>query len=572
MHADRLFILFSVAVLTASVSAQTPKLPDEPVQGGETLLAGRLPWGATALATGEILAPDEDKTLTVLDDHAQVLTKWTAPDRFSAAVTAAPAGVRTLAAAPLLSGRVVVLVWDAKTRVLVPSYVASRQAEAVATAWLASVTLVAAWKDGHVEAWQDGTRRWSAAAGFEVRYVLADNASGVYVFGPGHAALLDFSGTVAGTWPLSGTPRGVLQTLGGTVVCWTDTGLWALGEQNFVRLDPSVSILGAAIDGQGKLIVTEPDRIRRMGFDGQVLSRLLLPRRATTPAVVDDRGRLLIGTGSGLEEWTYDGRLIGVLSDSPPSPVLVTENGLGAWGTADWKVHVWSGFRWPEFGWPQEGGNSGRSYAALRSAGLPARVSRWTEEPAFTYLYMLASSGKEADQREVLDRIEAAAEQDSPLWHASWLNLVLLKVARSGLTDLVLSQRRIVNSWPQSRYRAFLLLARTAGPEDRDELVDLVHKEYDPAVLGAAIQAMTRWGWDGDGKLMRMLGETLSRMSGEAPLAETVLDAARSLWQRNGRSADPTLVPLVQSVFEGPYPTGVKLKAQKFFQDLLSAP
>jgi hypothetical protein len=571
LYADRLSVLLSALVLTAAASAQTPPLPDEPVEGGEVLLAGRLPWGATALPTGEILAPDEDKTLTVLDAHARVLARWNAPDRFSAAVSVSP-GAPALTAAPLLSGRVVVLAWDAQTRVLAPSYVPSRRSEAVATAWTASRTLVAAWKDGQVEAWQDGSRRWSTAAGFEARFLLADNATGVYVFGPGQAALLDFQGAPAGRWPLSGAPRGVLQTLGGTVVCWTDTGLWALGDRSFVRLDPSVSILGVAVDGQGKLIVTEPDRVRRLGFDGAVLSLIPLPRRAVTPAVIDDRGRLLIGTVAGLEEWTYDGRLIARFGDAGPSPVLITEDGLGAWGTADWKVHVWSGFRWPEFGWPQEGGGSGRAYAALRSAGLPTRVSRWTEDPAFTYLYLLASTGKEADQREVLDRIETAAAQDKPLWHASWLNLILLKVARSGLSDLMQSQGRVVNNWPTLRYRAFSLLARTAGPEDRDELIDLVHKEYDPAVLGAAVQAMTRWGWDGDGKLMRMLDETLSRTSGEAPLAETILDAARSLWQKNGRSADPTLVPLVQSVFQGAYPTGVKLKAQKFFQDLLSAP
>jgi hypothetical protein len=547
-------------------------LPDEPVQGGEVLLAGRLPWGPTALSTGEILAPDEDKTLTVLDAQAKVLAKWTAPDRFSAPVTAAPAGASVLAAAPLLSGRIVVLAWDGKTLVLAPSYVPSRQAEAVATAWTGSGSLVAAWKDGQIELWQGGSRRWGAAVGFETRFVLADNAAGVWVFGPGHAALLDFSGKPVSAWTLSGTPRGVLQTLGGIVVCWTDTGLWARGDGDFIKLDASTSVLGAVVDGQGKLVVTEPDRVRRMGFDAEVLSRILLPRRAVTPAVVDDRGRLLIGTASGLEEWTYDGRLIALLSNSPPSPVLLTETGAGAWGTDDWKVHVWSGFRWPEFGWPIEGGSSGRSYAAQRSVGMPARVSRWTEDPAFTYLYLLASTGKEADQREVLDRIDAAAASDSPLWHASWLNLILLKVARSGLTDLQMTQRRIVNSWPPLRYRAFSLLARTAGPEDRDELISLVHKEYDPAVLAAAVQAMTRWGWDGDGKLMRMLDETLSRMKGEAALAGTILDAARSLWLKNGRSADPVLVPLVQSVFEGPYPTDVKLKAQKFFQDLLAAP
>jgi hypothetical protein len=535
------------------------------------LLAGRLAWGPTALSTGEILAPSEDKTITVLDAQAKILASWKAPDRFAASVTAGPAGPHPLAAAPLLSGQVVVLAWDAKTRVLAPSYVPARPSEATATAWMASGALVAGWKDGQVESWQNGTRLWSAPTGAEVRFLLVDNAAGVYGFGPNHVTLIDFAGRIAAAWPLNGIPRGVLQTLGGTIICWTDTAVWRLEDKSFV-LVAQASALGVVLDGQGKLVVTEPNHVRRLGLDGSLVSQFSLPRLAVTPAVVDDRGRLLIGTSSGLEEWTYDGRLSALLADTPPSPALLTETGLGAWGTNDWKVHIWSGFRWPTYGWPQEGGNSERSYAARRPASVQARASRWTEEPAFTYLYLLVSSGKEADQREALDRIEAAASQGTALWQAPWLNIILLKIARSGLTDLQFTGRQMTNNWPELRTRAFRLLAATAGPEDRDELLNLVHKEYEPAVLTTAIPAMIESGWDGDGKLMKMLNETLKRMSDQPSLADTIIDAARTLWQQNGRSSDPTLMELVQSIFEGSYPTTVKLKAQKLFQEILTSP
>ena len=565
------FVLPAFLALAAALTGQPAPAPQEPTPGGEVLLAGRLAWGPTALPTGEILAPDEDKTMTVLDAQAKILARWRAPDRFAAPVTAAPAGPVLQIAAPLLSGQIVVLAWDAKTRVLAPSYVPSRRSEAAATAWMASGTLVAGWKDGQVEAWQNGTRRWSAATGAEVRFLLVDNAAGVYAFGPGKVSLIDPAGRTAVVWPLEGTPRGVLQTLGGTVVCWTDTAVYGLGDSGFVPL-ARTKALGVVLDSQGKLVITEAGRIERMGFDGRVLSQIVLPRAALTPAVLDDRGRLLIGTAAGLEEWTYDGRLSALLSESTPSPALLTENGLGAWGTSDWKVHVWSGFRWPAYGWPQEGGNSGRSYAARRPAGVQARASRWTEDPGFTYLNLLASSGKASDQSEALDRIEAASSQGSALWQAPWLNIILLKIARSGLTDLQFAGPRVTNNWPELRLRAFRLLALTAGPEDRDELLSLVHKEFDSGVLAAAIPALTRWGWDGDGRLMRMLQETLTRMSDQPALGGVVIDAARTLWQQNGRSSDPVLIDLVKAVFEGSYPTSVKLQAQKLFQDVLTSP
>lgn len=567
MSAKRLTLAILTWALIGPAAAQS--VPSkEPVQAGEALLAGRLPFGLTALSTGELLAPDEDKSITVLDAHARILASWRAPDRFAAPLSAAPAGPRTLVAAPLLSGQIVVLVWDPQTRVLAPSYIPARASEASAAVWTSSGTLLAGWKDGRVEAWKDGSRVWSASAGMEIRCLLVDNAAGVFAFGPGGAALFDFTGRPINRWTLDGTPAGALQSIGGTVVCWTEAGVWRLDASGFIGL-ASGPVLGAALDGQGGLIVTEPARVRRLRLDGTLLSQIVLPRLATSPAVIDDRGRFLIGTSAGLEEWTYDGRLLARLSGSQPSRVLLTESGIGAWGTADWKVHVWSGFQWPEYGWPQEGGDSLRSYAARRSAGVQERASRWTEAPAFTYLYLLASSSKEADQSEALDRIEAAAVKGDALWQAPWLDVVLLKIARSGLTDLSFLQGKVANSFPNQRLRAFRLLALTASPEDRDELLALVHKEYEPAVLTAAIRALTRSGWDGDGALMRMLDETLRR-SDDPALAETIVDAARTLWRRNGSSSDPVLVPLVQYVFQGAYPTSVKRKAQKFFQELLN--
>jgi hypothetical protein len=521
------------------------------------------------------LAPCEDKTLSVLDASAAVVARWSAQARFSAPVTAAPRGPLQLVAVPQASGRVDILTWDPQTRVLASEFAASHAAEALATAWSASGTLFAGWKDGHAEAWSGrGDSLWQTEVGFEVRFLLADDSLGVYLLGPGQVVLLDFRGREQGRWVLSGTPRGVLQTLGGDLYSWTETGLWKKGyDASAFTLFDGASLLGVTVDRQDRLVLTEPARMRRLSSEGALLSTAVLTQPAVTAASLDDRGRMLVGTASGLEVWTYDGRRLTVLDSAvPAAELLLTDAGLGVWSDADWNVHVWTGFRRPPYGWPQSGGGQGRAYSARRPASVAVRSANWTDDADFGYFSQLVATGEEAKQREVLERLEAKAAQGTLLETWPFANLILLKIGRSGLTDLLLDRNRVLNNWPGLRLRAFALLATTAGPEDRDELIGLLHREFDPAVAALGTQALVRSGWDGDGRLLRMLAELQGRMPAQAVVADAVIDAARSLWSANGQSTDPVLVPLVSRIYQGPYPRAVKLKAQKFFQDLMEAP
>jgi hypothetical protein len=547
------------------------------VEGGTLLVPGRLPWGASALPSGEILAPCEDQSLSVLDGKAQVLARWAAPARFSGPATVGPRSAYQLLAVPLVTGRVEVLVWDPKTRVLASSFAPDHGSEAVATAWGASGTLAAAWRDGRVELWSaQGTELWGADLGTEARSLLWDESLGVYAFGPGTVALWDFSGKETGRWTVGGTPRGVLQTMAGDLYCWTETGLWrkAFDAPAFTLFVPSPSLLGAVADRQDRLLLTEPGRLRRLAADGATLTDIALPRPARTAAVLDDRGRIVVGTEGGMEVWLYDGRFLGTLDPSPPaSPALLTDRGLGAWSASDWTIHVWAGFKWPPFGWPQEGGGPGRPSSARRPASVAVRAVNWGGDPDYNYFYQLAASGEESKQREVLDRFEAKATTGDLLAAWPFANLILLKVGQSGLTDLTLVDRtRVTNTWPGLRLRAYTLLAQTAGPEDRDELMGLLRREYDPVAAAQGARALAQSGWDGDGKLMRLLADLQNRMPDQAGVADAVVDAARSLWVANGRSTDPVLIPLVSAVFQGPFPRGIKQKAQRFFQDLMTAP
>lgn len=578
MSAFERALLLALVLVSGPVAGgsalETP--PEEPREQGTTLLAGRLPWGASALPTGEILAPCEDHRLSVLDQKGRVLAQWSAPGRFGATVSVAPRGPTQRMAVPLMGGRIEVLVWDSQTEVLAADFALTHSAEPAATAWGASGTLYAAWRDGRVEAWSPrGALLWAVDLALEVRCLLVDDALGLYAIGPGNAVLLGEHGRVAGRWPLEGSPRGVLQTMAGDLYVWTSEGLWEKGLQNeaFVRFDASSRLLGVVVDRQGELLLTEPTRLRRVSSAGLLQSVTVLPRPAITASVLDDRGRVLVGTESGMEIWTYDGRSLGVLdSTAPASAALLTGGGIAVWSDADWKVHLWSGFVGPPFGWSQEGGGPARSFDARRPASVASRATNWADDPDFGYLYQLAASEDEAKQREVLDRLEARDAQGTLLGTWPFANVLLLKVARSGLTDLQLDRNRIKNNWPALRLRAFALLARTAGPEDRDELIDLLGREFDPSVAAQGALAAARSGWDGDGKLLRLLYDLQRRMADQAVVADAVIDAARTLWSVNGRSSDPVLVPLVSSVYQGPFPRAIKQKAQTLFQALMEAP
>lgn len=564
------FLCFAAVGLTAA------DRPDEPRETGAILLPGRLPWGATALPDGEFLAPCEDQSVTVLDEVAQPLARWSASARIGGPVTAAPRGPVQKVAVPLATGRVDVLVWDPQTRVLTGLWAINHASDAPALGWDESGSLKAGWKDGTVEAWgSQGQRQWTVSVGFAVSHVLSDSGLGTYAFGPGQAVLLDLKGRETGRWSFTGTPRGILQTMGGDLLCWTEAGLWRQDPDAavFRLLDGPADLLGVAADRQDRLVTARPEGLQRLTADGRLLGEIRLPRKAVTGPVIDDRGRILIGTTAGLESWAYDGRFLGILDPVAPvaAPVLTSQGGA-AWGGSDWTVHVGLGYRLPPYGWAQEGGGPGRAYSARRPTTVALRSVNWSEDPDFGYFFLLASSGEEAKQREVLDRLAAETARGDLTAHRPWASLVLLKIARSGLTDLQVDFNRITNNWPGNRLRAYVLLAQTAGPEDRDELTALLRKEFDPAVAAQGFQALARSGWDGDGKLVRLLAEVRARMPDQAVVADAAVDAARNLWLSNGRSTDPALVPLVSSIFQGPYPRAVKLKAQLFFQALMEAP
>ena len=72
-------LVMGLILLLGSVATAADLPPEEPKESGSLLLAGRLPWGASGLPTGELLAPCEDQTLAVLDGQARILAHWSAP-------------------------------------------------------------------------------------------------------------------------------------------------------------------------------------------------------------------------------------------------------------------------------------------------------------------------------------------------------------------------------------------------------------------------------------------------------------------------------------------------------------
>jgi hypothetical protein len=310
-----------------------------------------------------------------------------------------------------------------------------------------------------------------------------------------------------------------------------------------------------------------------MSSGGALQIQINLKGEATGAAVIDDRGRLLVATTDGLQQWLYDGRFAGSLgTDSVSVPPLLTERGLIAWGADDWRVHVWTGGVWAPFAWAQPGGGSRRAWSTTRPATLVARAQNWADEPQFGYFLQLASSGDDAKQQTVLRLFEEKDAQGALLSTWPFANVILTKILRSGLTELELHNNYVTNNWPANRLRAYRLMARTAGTEDREELLSLIDREFDPVNLALGARALAGTGWDGDGRLMKMLASLQVRKPSEGVLADALLDAAWHLWLTGGNNSDPSMVPMLTAIYQANLPRSVRLKAQKFFQDIMDSP
>ena len=544
---------------------------------GQILLPGRLVHGLTALPGGELLAPCEDQSLTVLDDQSAPITRWNATSRFVQAISVAPPGPLQLLAAPLVSGRVEILAWDAQTRHLASQFAFTRKAvPSVPTAWDASGHLYQAWQDGHMESWNaQGDRLWSADFTEAPTALLNDETQGVFVAMKGLLVLLDHEGTEQRRWKLTGRPDGVLQTLEGNLYLWGDFGLWRLDPSGEVlgQLLTARAILGVTTDRQNQLIVTEPLVLRLLGSNGALRRTLSLTREAVAEVVPDDKGWLYVPTVAGMEKWSYAGQYLGLMSPGEPaSAVLLTEKGLAAWGGQDWVCRVFTGATLPPFCWPQAGGGPRRAWSTTRPAALVARIANWADEPEFGYFMELAASGEDAKQQKVLTLFEERASDGTLRAVWPFANVILFKLLRSGLTELELDDNYVTNNWPANRLRAFRLLRSDVTPEDREELLKLLEREFDPVNLAQGVMVLASTGWDGDGQLMRMLARLQTQKPREAVLADALVEAAHELWLTAERQADGSLVPLLTAIWKGELPRAVRLKAQLFFQELFENP
>ncbi|MEI8092704.1 MAG: hypothetical protein WCG80_00670 [Spirochaetales bacterium] len=562
----------ALATAVALTAAPVP----EPSSSGELLFPGRMVFGLSGLPGGELVAPCEDQSVSVLDAQARVLTAWQARARIAATVTIAPRGPLQLLSVPQITGRVDILAWDALTVHLAVQFSLQRaEVPSGPTVWDASGRLYQGWMDGHLESWNaHGQLLWSRDLA-PFRGLLNDDSQGLFVAASGSLLLLDRQGNTLRQWPLDAAPRGLIQTLAGNLYLWSETGLWLLDPEMAAlrRIYSAPGILGVTSDRQNRLVVTEPARVRRLGPGGSVVVQFSLPHPALAEAVVDDRGRVHVPTSSGLEQWSYDGHFLGTLGSGIPTtaPVL-TEAGLLAWGTEDWRVQVWKGGRFAPFSWSQAGGGPARASSTTRPATLVARASNWEDQPDFGYFLQLASSGEDEKQQTVLRLFEAKEATATLLTTWPFANLILLKIVRSGITDLELHNNYVTNNWPGNRLRAYRLLALTAGAEDREELLSLLDREFDPVNLAQGARAMAATGWDGDGRLMKMLTALQQRKPGEAVLADALLDSARQLWVAGGNSADPSMVILLTALYQADLPRNIRQKAQTFFQDLMDAP
>ncbi|NNM67913.1 MAG: hypothetical protein HKM06_07880 [Spirochaetales bacterium] len=561
-------VAFLAFFLTISLSAQS--LQERP-------LAGRLVGGASELTGGEgFLLPCEDETLSWISPQGQLVAQWSADERFTAWASVGPQRVSVI---PLLSGRVVALHWG--NHALRPFAQTSRDAEPSIPAVLGDAgRWLLGWNDGWVSIWSPLTgHKIDVFLGETPRAALYDPGWGFWIRTRAALVLVRLEANLT-RWPLpeSKNPgtyflaQGALGTL------------WLGGPDGLYRFQPAIGkavhlgsfdspLHGIALGADDGPVVLGNQTLFFLDNTGLVKNSVALPAEARSGPILDDKGGFWVYTERGLFFGRSDGRLLRFWPTPwGGTPPLLASKGDLLWVASDWELRLLSHQSPPYLSWSQAGGSPQRSNFCHRGVSYRDRMKAWQGEPGFQVLEALLQEGTRAGQEKALELIEARQKQGTLMTDWSFANLILLGIARSGVTDVRLDNGRIVNDWPDLRLRAYRVLAQTATPEDRNELMDLVEREYEEPDQNEGVLALAHSGLDPDGELTQLLERLRQKHPGDQDLAQALLEAAQRIWTVNGPDAPSNLASLVNSLYQGNYPRVLRVQAEKLFQKMIESP
>ncbi len=541
-------------------------------------LAGRLVGGATQVGTG-LLIPCEDETLTYLDAQGKKIASWTPYERFAGWVSLGKDGICVI---PLLSGKVTALELDAKRITVLaqtsrPSTPAFSPVAGDAGRWLLG------WRDGWVAVWSPkASFKIDVPLGSQPLAALYDPEEGFWIRTPHSLILVRIDGSLT-RWGGLDPDKKVPSSPQGWFLVQDQQGiLWSGGPNGLSVFNPATGkyrqveasdpILGLTLGADDGPVVLEAKRVLTLDADGSVRGTLNLPSKGEAGPILDNRGGLYIYTERGLL-LARGSRLLAFWPDPYGGTApLLTSDGTLVWVGADWQLRTLTHRAPPYLSWSQPGSDPEHSGSSHRPASYASLLRVWKADPSYQVFEALLAHGTRSAQNSVLTTLERQASRGDLRARWPFVNVILLQIARAGVSDVNLDQGRIQNNWPDLRLRAYQLLARTAEPEDKKVLYSLLQREYEPMVQDEGLLALAHSGLDPDGRVTQLFIQLQQNRPEDAVLAKTLLEAAQHLWEVSGPEAPPELGNLVEKLYTGAYPKVLRVEAEKLFQKMLGTP
>ncbi|MDR2181220.1 MAG: HEAT repeat domain-containing protein [Treponema sp.] len=180
---------------------------------------------------------------------------------------------------------------------------------------------------------------------------------------------------------------------------------------------------------------------------------------------------------------------------------------------------------------------------------------------------MIIREQSRADSREMknlaLDYIRDAISSGNT---SGEVRMALEYLGLEGVLNRANENGRLVNNFPDVRWRAAEYLGELGTPEARDTLIKMVYYDSEPAVLTSAVEALTKIGSDPDGKAVETITWILSKFDNTNPdnrLAWRAIDAYVKFGTK-----DYNAIQMLIRISEGPYLRPVQEKAREALKEI----
>lgn len=420
---------------------------------------------------------------------------------------------------------------------------------------------------------REGQQFWTATTGAPVEAAAIDVGGRLLVVSGGSLWTWDLSGRLLTKKPALNQVLGLLIASDGGVVVWNQKAVKRLAEAPL----PEWELVPEGLPPLRGCLLTGTEDVLVIGRNqtglihaGQWRPGPALPPEAEAEGVgvINGQDQVLLPTRQGLV--VLDGPVVSLeKSWGDVTGLALSPEGLLLTAGRDWMVRsaLTAGVR--AAGWSQEGGNQGHTWLSGREGSWEELLALWSAHPDFQLLNALASKPDDDSQKKLLTELETKLARGTLLEEWPFANLLITRLALSGIGWVQTEGLRVLNNWPANRSRAYRLLAQTADSSLRKLLLDALLREFDSEALSGAVDSLGRMGYDYDGTVSRALDALQRRKPRDARIASALPDAAIRLWLFNHRIPDQALLEALTRIYQGNFPREIRQKAQSAFQKIM---